>query len=156
MFGRRSRGASLLTLVYVIVGVAIAANHNYFDHIHGWRGVLSAVLAVFLWPLLLLGIDLHVRLSARPPLVAEAEEPLRHREMRSGEHCGRSRLSPRASSSCSSPRQRRRRATGTFRSSDAQLNAIWAGSVRTAQDMLSPGPLTVDSPVGPARSICRS
>jgi succinate-acetate transporter protein len=61
MFGRRSRGASLLTLVYVIVGVAIAANHHYFDHIHGWRGVLSALLAVFLWPLILLGIDLHVR-----------------------------------------------------------------------------------------------
>ena len=48
-------------LVYVIVGVAVAANHNYFDHVHGWRGVLSALLAVFLWPLLLLGIDLHVK-----------------------------------------------------------------------------------------------
>ena len=61
MFGRRSRGVSLLALVYVIVGVAVAANHNYFDHIHGWRGVLAALLAVFLWPLILLGIDLHVR-----------------------------------------------------------------------------------------------
>lgn len=36
-------------------------------------------------------------------------------------------------------------ATGTFRSSDPQLNAIWLGSVRTAQDMLAPGPLTIDS-----------
>lgn len=61
MFARRSRGVSLFALVYVIVGVAIAASHHYFDHINGWRGVLSAVLAAFLWPLILLGIDLHVR-----------------------------------------------------------------------------------------------
>jgi len=47
--------------VYVGVGVAVAANHNYFDNVHGWRGVLSAILAVFLWPLILLGIDLHIK-----------------------------------------------------------------------------------------------
>jgi succinate-acetate transporter protein len=58
---RRGRGVSLLTLVYVVVGVAIAANHNYFDNIHGWRGVLSAIFAIFLWPLILLGIDLHIK-----------------------------------------------------------------------------------------------
>jgi hypothetical protein len=37
---RRGRGISLLGLVYVGVGVAVAANHNYFDNVHGWRGVL--------------------------------------------------------------------------------------------------------------------
>ena len=49
------------SLVYVGVGVAIAASHNYFDNVHGWRGVLSAIFAIFLWPLVLLGIDLHVK-----------------------------------------------------------------------------------------------
>lgn len=34
--------------------------------------------------------------------------------------------------------------TGSFSSSDPLLNAIWADSVRTAQDMIAPGPLTVD------------
>jgi hypothetical protein len=58
---RRGRGISFLALVYVGVGVAIAANHNYFDNVHGWRGVLSAIFAIFLWPLILLDIDLHVR-----------------------------------------------------------------------------------------------
>ena len=58
---RRGRGISLLALVYVGVGVAVAASHNYFDNVHGWRGVLSAIFAVFLWPLVLLDIDLHVR-----------------------------------------------------------------------------------------------
>jgi hypothetical protein len=58
---RRGRGVSLLSLIYVGVGVAIAASHDYFDNVHGWRGVLSAIFAVFLWPLVLLGIDLHVK-----------------------------------------------------------------------------------------------
>ena len=57
---RRPR-VSLLGLVYIIVGVAVAASHHYFDHVHGWRGVLSAIFAIFLWPLILLGIDLHVK-----------------------------------------------------------------------------------------------
>jgi len=35
-------------------------------------------------------------------------------------------------------------AAGTFTSSDPQLNAIWSASVRTAQDMLAPGPLSTD------------
>jgi hypothetical protein len=50
----------LLALIWVIVGVAIAAEKHYFDHLNGWRGILSAVLAVLLWPLLLLGINLHI------------------------------------------------------------------------------------------------
>ena len=58
---RRNQGISLLVLVYVGVGVAIAASHHYFQNVHGWRGVLSAILAIFLWPLILLGINLHVK-----------------------------------------------------------------------------------------------
>ena len=58
---RRGPGISLLFIVYVGVGVAIAASHHYFSHVHGWRGVLSAILAIFLWPLVLLGIDLHIK-----------------------------------------------------------------------------------------------
>ena len=57
----RGRGISLLGLIYVGVGVAIAASHDYFDNVHGWRGVLSAIFAIFLWPLVLLGIDLHIK-----------------------------------------------------------------------------------------------
>ncbi|MFL5927811.1 MAG: hypothetical protein ACJ77E_12835 [Gaiellaceae bacterium] len=50
----------LLLLVWVIVGVAIAAEKHYFQNLNGWRQVVSAVLAVLLWPLLLLGINLHI------------------------------------------------------------------------------------------------
>ena len=58
---RRGPRISLLALVYVGVGVAVAASHHYLQNIDGWRGVLSAILAIFLWPLILLGIDLHVK-----------------------------------------------------------------------------------------------
>jgi hypothetical protein len=51
----------LLGLVYLIVGVAIAGSHHYFSHLHTLRQILSAVLAVVLWPLILLGINLHIR-----------------------------------------------------------------------------------------------
>lgn len=49
-----------LTIVWVIVGVAVAAQHHYLNHFGTWQQVLSAILAIILWPLLLLGIDLHV------------------------------------------------------------------------------------------------
>jgi hypothetical protein len=51
----------LLLLVYVGVGLVVAATHHYFSGVHGWRGVVSAILAVFLWPLVLLRINLHIK-----------------------------------------------------------------------------------------------
>jgi succinate-acetate transporter protein len=57
----RGRAPSLLVIIYVGVGVAIAASHHYFQHVNGWRGVLSAIFAIFLWPLVLLGINLHIK-----------------------------------------------------------------------------------------------
>ena len=52
---------SFLGLVYLVVGIAVAASYDYFERLNTLRRVLSAVLAVLLWPLLLLGIDLHIR-----------------------------------------------------------------------------------------------
>jgi hypothetical protein len=52
---------NLLVLVYVGVGLVVAATHHYFSNINGWRGVVSAILAVALWPLILLGINLHIK-----------------------------------------------------------------------------------------------
>ena len=55
------RGPGLLGIIYLGVGIAIAATHHYFRHLDGWRGVLSAIFAIFLWPLVLLGINLHIK-----------------------------------------------------------------------------------------------
>jgi hypothetical protein len=50
-----------LGLVYLVVGIAVAATHDYFERLNTLRLVLSALLAVLLWPLVLLGVDLHIK-----------------------------------------------------------------------------------------------
>ncbi len=51
---------SLGGLVYLVIGVVIAATHHYLEHIQTAKAVLSAALAVLLWPLILLGVNLHI------------------------------------------------------------------------------------------------
>ncbi len=51
----------LLGLIYVAIGVFVAASKDYLENLETIKRVLSAVLAILLWPLLLLGIDLHIR-----------------------------------------------------------------------------------------------
>lgn len=51
---------SLLGFVYLIIGIIVAATHDYFDHLGTAKRILSAILAVVLWPLVLLGVDLHI------------------------------------------------------------------------------------------------
>lgn len=58
--GRRT-GSSIVSIVYLIVGIVVANSHKYFVHVSNLKAVLSVVLAVFLWPLLLVGVNLHIR-----------------------------------------------------------------------------------------------
>lgn len=51
----------LLLLAYVVLGVIVAASKDYLENLDTARRLASAVLAIGLWPLLLLGIDLHIR-----------------------------------------------------------------------------------------------
>jgi hypothetical protein len=53
-------GNRVLLLIYIGVGIAIAWTHDYFDSLGTWRLILSAILAILLWPLVLLGINLHI------------------------------------------------------------------------------------------------
>jgi hypothetical protein len=50
----------LLGLIYLAIGVVVAASKDYLDNIETVKQVASAVLAILLWPLLLLGIDLRI------------------------------------------------------------------------------------------------
>ena len=52
--------SGLGSLLYLIAGVVVASSHHYFSNVNTLKPVISAVLAVVLWPLLLLGINLHV------------------------------------------------------------------------------------------------
>ncbi|MDX6508058.1 MAG: hypothetical protein QOG06_2702 [Gaiellaceae bacterium] len=46
----------LFVLIYLGIGVAIAAERHYFQHVHGVHAVAAAILAILLWPLLLLDL----------------------------------------------------------------------------------------------------
>jgi len=52
---------NLVILIWVGIGIAVAATKDYFDNLETWRRILSALLAILLWPLVLLGVDLHIR-----------------------------------------------------------------------------------------------
>jgi hypothetical protein len=56
-----SPGLSLLGVLYVIAGVIVAATHHYLAQLHTAKTIGSAILAILLWPLLYLGISLHIR-----------------------------------------------------------------------------------------------
>jgi len=49
------------SLVYLVVGVILASSHHYFANASTLKPLLSALLAIALWPLLLLGISLHIK-----------------------------------------------------------------------------------------------
>lgn len=49
---------SIFGTIYFIIGLYVAFSHGYFEHINSLSTVCSAVAAVFLWPLVLLGVRL--------------------------------------------------------------------------------------------------
>jgi hypothetical protein len=61
MFLIRSSVRKLVLVVYVVVGLFVANSHHYFAHLNGAKPWLSAVLAVALWPLVLLGVSVHIK-----------------------------------------------------------------------------------------------
>jgi hypothetical protein len=50
-----------LILIYVAIGLFVAYAKDYLDNLGTVKRVVSAVLAIMLWPLLLLGINLHIK-----------------------------------------------------------------------------------------------
>jgi ethanolamine transporter EutH len=50
----------IIFLIYVVLGILVAATNNYLENLGRIRGIISMVLAILLWPLVLLGVDLHI------------------------------------------------------------------------------------------------
>ncbi|MGY1640913.1 hypothetical protein ACI782_07220 [Geodermatophilus sp. SYSU D00703] len=50
---------SLFSLVYLAIGLVVALTQGY-NSVAGISEILSLVVAVVLWPLVLLGVDLHL------------------------------------------------------------------------------------------------
>ena len=47
-------------IVYLVLGLLVAASQNYFDQLSTLGRLLSAIIAVIIWPLLLFGIDVRI------------------------------------------------------------------------------------------------
>jgi hypothetical protein len=50
-------------LAYVVFGVLVSSQHDYYAHLTTVSQVVSAVVATALWPLILLGANLHLNLG---------------------------------------------------------------------------------------------
>ena len=56
---------SLIGVIYIVIGVLVAAgiigdNGNFFNSLGSIEEIVSMLLAVFLWPLVLLGVDVNI------------------------------------------------------------------------------------------------
>jgi hypothetical protein len=56
---RRGRNLSLVLAIYILIGIVVAYDRNYITS-RLLKQLLSALLAIFLWFLVLLDVDLHV------------------------------------------------------------------------------------------------
>ena len=50
----------ILGLVYLVIGIVVAASYDYMQNLGNLKRILSLLLAILLWPLVLLGVDLHI------------------------------------------------------------------------------------------------
>lgn len=60
-FARLILAGLVLGLVYLIIGVIIAADRDYFDGISNFDELFSAIGEVLFWPLVAVGIDITLR-----------------------------------------------------------------------------------------------
>ena len=60
VFARKGYHACRVSDIAEEAGVAYGLVYHYFAHLHTAKAIGSAVLAILLWPLILLGINLHI------------------------------------------------------------------------------------------------
>jgi hypothetical protein len=58
----RPRSVSLGFVVWVVIGVIVASNHQYLVNLKTLGSILSALLAILLWPLILLGTKITINI----------------------------------------------------------------------------------------------
>ena len=50
-----------LGIIYLVIGIIVAATQGYFENFRKIIRIIEALLAVVLWPLVLLGIDINLQ-----------------------------------------------------------------------------------------------
>ncbi|HVD24585.1 MAG TPA: hypothetical protein VNB86_01165 [Gaiellaceae bacterium] len=54
------RRTSFLFLIYLVIGVIVAYSEDYLENVDHTKRLISAILAVVLWPLILVGFDVKI------------------------------------------------------------------------------------------------
>ena len=54
------RRTSFLLVIYLVIGVIVAYAENYLENVDRTKPLISAILAIVLWPLVLVGFDVKV------------------------------------------------------------------------------------------------
>ena len=54
------RRLPLGVVVYLVIGIVVAYFHDYLENLETTKRLLSALLAILLWPLVLVGFDVKV------------------------------------------------------------------------------------------------
>ena len=53
-----------LPLLYLVVGVVVAAVYDYFNNLETAGRILTVIAAVIMWPFLLFGFDINIERNA--------------------------------------------------------------------------------------------
>ena len=56
---RRGGGISILGVIYLLVGVLVAGLNGYLVQWNVVGNLLEGIIAILVWPVVLLGVDLH-------------------------------------------------------------------------------------------------
>ena len=59
-YARRGVGVSWIVVIYLVAGGIVSATHNYWNNLSTIKAIVSALLATVAWPLILLGVNLHI------------------------------------------------------------------------------------------------
>jgi hypothetical protein len=54
------RHISLGGLIWIIIGIVVAANHHLLSNLNTVSHIATAILAVIVWPLVLLGVHIAI------------------------------------------------------------------------------------------------
>jgi hypothetical protein len=54
------RRTTFLFVAYLVIGVVVASTHHYLENVDRTKRLISAILAILLWPLILLGFDVKI------------------------------------------------------------------------------------------------
>lgn len=54
------RIGGIIAIVYLVIGVLVAVNRDYLGDINSVGALIDLLLAIVLWPLVLLGVDINL------------------------------------------------------------------------------------------------